>query len=109
LAYLEIPILAKFIIATQGSVKPSLFAGPAVAIILNNKFKAVDNGTAYEGSFEGIKSTDFGLAFGGGLEIIRKITVDLRYTLGLTKIAEIEGTVFDIKNGAFSLMIGYSF
>jgi opacity protein-like surface antigen len=107
--YLEIPILAKYIITTKGSVKPFFFAGPALALKLASKVKAVDDGMTYEGDLEGIKSTDVGIAIGGGLEIGKNLTADIRYTLGLTKVIEIEGVVYDVKNGALSVMIGYCF
>ena len=57
-----------------------------------------------------MKSTDFGLVFGGGVDFgLGKgyFTIDLRYTLGLTTISDFEDE--DVKNGAFSLMLGYSF
>lgn len=108
-AYLEIPILAKLTIGTQGSVKPFVFLGPSLAIKLSDKFEAVDNGEAYEGNIEGLKSTDLGIAFGAGLEIGRNIITDIRYTLGMAKLITLEGQTYDVKNGALSIMIGYSF
>lgn len=109
LGYLEIPILAKYIIPYRGSVKPCLFVGPALAFNVTHKFKSRDNGTPNEGNLEGIKSTDLGLALGGGVDIGRNLRADVRYTLGLAKIAAIGGVTFDIKNGAFSAMVGYCF
>jgi len=109
LGYLEIPILVKIMIPTQASVKPCLFVGPALAVNLSHKYKQVDNGVPSEGDLEGIKSTDLGAVFGAGLDIGRNIRTDLRYALGFAKIFQFEGQTYDVKNGAFSLMIGYCF
>jgi len=107
--YLEIPILLKIMIPTQGNLKPSLFAGPALGINLSHKVKAEGGGMSEEIEIPGYKSTDLGLVFGLGLDIGRNIRTDLRYTLGFTKLVEEGGVTSDIKNGAFSLMIGYCF
>lgn len=113
LDYLEIPVLAKINIPTPGGVKPSLFAGPAIALKLSSKVKAEYAGDSDEEDLEDVKGTDFGLVIGGGLDFgfgssgRGSISVDIRYTLGLSTISEFEGE--DIKNGVFSLMVGYSF
>lgn len=110
LNYVEIPVLAKLQIPTQGSIKPSLFVGPALGVKLSGKAKAEYAGESEEEDIEDIKSTDFGLVFGGGVDFgLGKgyLIVDLRYTLGLTTLSEFEDD--DVKNGVFSLMIGYSF
>jgi hypothetical protein len=117
-SYLEIPVLAKLLIPTQSSVKPSLFAGPVLALKLSGKAWAEYAGVSDEEDIEDMKGTDFGLIIGGGIDFglgaasKGKITVDLRYVLGLTTIYKplVEGEeILDIKNGVFSLMIGYSF
>jgi len=107
--YLEIPILVKFMIPTQGSVKPSLFVGPALALKMSARYKYEEEGYSEEGDIEEMKSSDLGLVFGAGLDIGRNIRTDLRYTLGISKVMEAGGYTFDVKNGAFSLMIGYCF
>jgi len=106
--YLEIPVLFKYGFATQGRLKPFLFAGPALGIKLSAKLKVDFEGTSADQDIPSFRSTDFGLVFGGGVDI-GKIKVDLRYTLGLTKLLASGGQTADIKNGAFSLMVGYSF
>ena len=110
LNYLEIPVLAKLQIPTQGNIKPSIFVGPALGIKVSAKAKAEYAGETEEEDIEDMKSTDLGLVIGGGVDFgLGKgmITVDLRYTLGLATISEWEDE--DVKNGVFSLMIGYSF
>jgi Outer membrane protein beta-barrel domain len=108
-SYLEIPVLFKLMIPAKGRIQPSLFAGPALAIKLSGKLKVEAGGASAEQSIPGIKSTDLGLVLGAGADIGLKIRVDLRYTLGLTKMIEIDGVTSDIKNGVFSLMVGYAF
>ncbi len=111
LNYLEIPVLAKLSIPTPGNVKPSLFVGPSLAIKLSGKLKTEIAGESEEEDLEDLKSTDFGLVFGAGIDFALgqgKLTVDARYTLGLTKADESEEEL-DIKNGAISIMVGYSF
>ncbi len=107
--YIEIPVLFKYVFETKGNLKPVLFAGPSVAFKMTAKLKASVQGQSDEMNIPGFKSTDFGLVFGGGLDIGPKIRVDLRYILGLTKLVDMDGTTADIKNGVFSLMVGYAF
>jgi hypothetical protein len=118
LTYIEIPLLVKVNLPTPG-FSPNFYAGPAVAFRSAAKAKF-----EYSGVFMGIpfsesdefdikddvKSTDFGLVLGAGLDFglpVFKLTADLRYTMGLTSIAE-EGDI-DIKNKAISLMVGVVF
>lgn len=114
LDYLEIPVLVKIIFPSPGGVNPYLFAGPAVAIKLSAKVKAEIAGESEEEPIEeGLKSTDFGLVIGAGVDFgfgasgMGKMTLDVRYSLGLSTISDFEGD--DVKNGAFSLMVGFSF
>jgi hypothetical protein len=111
LDYLEIPILAKVVIPTQGTVKPNLFVGPALGINLRGKAKAEIAGESEEGDIEDMKSTDFGLVFGAGIDFglpHSAITVDGRYVMGLSTIDDSEEKA-DVKNGVITFMIGYSF
>lgn len=125
--YLEIPILAKYTIPTNGTIKPSFFAGPALALLLSAKYTRV-----YEGVErvnwnikDGLKSADFGLAVGGGLAYQIQgaaLTFDIRYTWDLTGIFDVEkfnalerpeGVEFldppDSKQMNLSLLIGAGF
>ena len=111
--YLEIPVLAKIMVPTPGGVKPYLFAGPVLALKLSSKLKAEYADESEEEDIEDMKSTDFGLVIGAGVDFglgvpgTGKMTLDVRYSLGLSSISDFEGD--DIKNGVFSLMVGYSF
>ncbi len=106
LNYIEIPILGKVMMLVPGVVKPNLFAGPYFAYNLTAKGN-FDTQDAQDLEF--IKSTDFGMVVGLGVDVnllVAKVTLDGRYTRGLTSIHE-DGD--DIKNSAFSAMLGLSF
>jgi len=113
LSYLEIPVLAKFIISTKSNIKPSFYAGPSLAIKLSGKSRSEYNGDVNKEDLEDVKGTDLGLVIGAGLDLNLgflgqgKVTVDIRYTFGLTSISE--RSEVDVKNKAISLMIGYKF
>ena len=113
LDYLEIPVLVKIMAPSPGGVNPYLFAGPVFALKLSSKMKAEYAGDSEEVDIEDIKSTDFGLVIGAGVDFgfgasgMGKMTLDVRYSLGLSSISDFEGD--DVKNGVFSLMVGFSF
>ncbi|MCD4735624.1 MAG: PorT family protein [Bacteroidales bacterium] len=129
LGYLSIPILAK---ATFGSGDIKFFGvlGPQIGFLMSAKFDGESEMTfgnttiKYKDNF---KSTDFGLTFGAGALIPvggMKMTVDARYTLGLTSIGEeqeittfdpvtfqttTETVEMDAKNGVISIGVGLIF
>jgi len=118
--YLEIPVLAKFTIPTEGNISPNLFVGPALGILMSAKWDwEWGDESGSEDMKDDSKSTDFGLVFGAGVDIgmpHSAITIDGRYTLGLTTICEPytdpeteEEHECDVKNGVISFMVGYSF
>ncbi|MDH4220984.1 MAG: PorT family protein [Candidatus Aminicenantes bacterium] len=107
LSFLEVPVLVKFMIPTPGSVKPSLFVGPSIAIKLSAKTKIEYAGqTDEEDVSDDMEDTEFGLIIGGGLDF-GKLMFDVRYSLGLSTLSKYEGE--EIKNGVISLKVGFSF
>ena len=110
LTYIEIPVLAKYAIPMEGSLRPWLAAGPAVS------FKAgCDIETDIGGSEDSLdcdetefqmKSTDFSLLFGAGVDV-GAFSLGIRYDLGLANTLDVDG--FDSKNKTLSLMAGYTF
>lgn len=120
LTYLEIPVLAKITIPTQGNIAPNLFVGPALGILLSAKYHEEWDSESHEHDIKDeMKSTEFALVLGAGAEIgmpHSAITIDGRYTLGLTNTCEPytdpetgEETECDEKNGVISFIVGYSF
>ncbi len=101
--YLQIPILAKFIIPTQAKFKSSLFLGPYFAL----KLGANARQGSWSRALSEIYSSDLGLVLGGNVEFkygTGSIIIDLRYDFGLASIFEVY-----MKNEAISLMVGYIF
>ncbi|HEY6953385.1 MAG TPA: porin family protein [Bacteroidota bacterium] len=103
LDYLEIPVLVKYSFPVP-VVKPSLYAGPALGILLSAKAKAEANGQSAETDIKDqTTSTDFGIVFGASANIAI-ITVDVRYTLGLTSLDKNgSGKAY---NRVFGIMVG---
>jgi hypothetical protein len=77
--YLEVPVLLKFAIAPDATLRPNLFAGPAFALLLSSEIGIINE------SFDVadyMKSMDVGLVFGAGVDY-KRLTFDARYTMGL--------------------------
>lgn len=113
--YLEIPVLFKYKIRSKGKFLPALFAGPYIAFKTLGEGSATIKALGLEESedleLEGLKSTDFGLTFGGSLGYDighSSIIIDIRYSLGLSKLSTYEDDP-DMKNSAFSILLGYAF
>jgi hypothetical protein len=121
--YVEVPILVKYMIPTEGKISPSIFVGPAVGFLMSAKDKYTMDGTEMEDDWKDyFKSIDFGVAFGAGVDVAMgekgKLTFDARYTLGLTNLYDLtedEATAMGIdpdasvKNANISVMVGYAF
>ena len=108
ISYLEIPLLLKLSMSTEGSIIPRLFFGPAAAVKLDAKTKFEYAGISEEADVENIKDVDFGLVAGAGFDV-GIITIEARYTLGLLSINDTELEEIDIRNAVFSVMAGFSF
>lgn len=113
--YLEMPICVKLMIPVRGKVKPNLFLGPYVGVMITDPRGKIEiNGLTMEEDLEGVKDIDFGMVLGGGVDIgLGKgdIVFGVRYTMGLSTIIEEElfDEHVDLKNNAFSFLLGYSF
>ena len=89
---------------------PNLFIGPYVAMKLSSKAEIESGGVSVDLDWgDDIKTTDFGVVVGGGVDFAlgsRPVTVDARYTLGLTSFYD---SPDDVKNGVISVMLGLPF
>jgi hypothetical protein len=105
--YIEIPLLVRVTMPNEGKMKPSLFVGPAIGILLSNK---ITNGEEIDIK-DATKSSDIGLVAGAGVEYVLEkscVLIDARYEMGLTSIMEKSGgEQKEVKNSVFSIMIGY--
>ena len=113
LDYIEVPVLLKFIIPLESSsVRPSLFAGPAIGLNINAKIKAEADGESMELDLEkSIKSGDFSLVFGGGIGFMidkNELGFDIRYILGLSTIDDSTQDA-DVKNSVISISAYFGF
>jgi hypothetical protein len=111
LAYIELPLLLRASFPT-GSIRPVLFAGPALAIQIGCDFSSDLGGQSRRStcgdSLTTVRSWDFGLVGGGGVEKrLRRATVALeaRYTVGTRSVLE----DLDLKNRAFGLVLAVTF
>jgi hypothetical protein len=123
LDYIEVPVLAKLSLPGTRSVRPYLAAGPAYGWKLDCEAKVVQSdesipdcadvlGETFSTSLSAMRSADRGLVFSGGIDFnvmnMGIVNLDARLVRGLDRLSEgSEGR--DVKNQAFSLMLGYSF
>jgi len=98
--YIEFPILLKVRIPIS-SVHPFVFVGPAFGFNL----KAAVNGI----KIDDMPAADYGAVLGGGLQLGRSLHVDVRYTMGLQKLAIPDLDTIDLKNGVLSATLGLAF
>ncbi|MBF4518859.1 PorT family protein [Flavobacterium sp. ANB] len=102
--YLNIPVLAKYYIVEKFSVE----AGPQLGILLSAKSEGED----VKDSF---KSVDLGFNVGAGFQFTENLSINLRYTIGLSPISdnadiEDEEDYYDsAKNSNLALSLAYKF
>ncbi|MDR8391907.1 PorT family protein [Aliifodinibius sp. S!AR15-10] len=108
LDYIEIPVVAKFdFILDNPMLTPHVYFGPYAGfnISAEQEISGGDNSGTFDIEDQ-VKSTDFGVVVGAGADIT-KFNVGIRYSAGLTEIAE--NNAFDGKNGVLSIVAGISF
>lgn len=103
--YLEVPVLVRMDLPLRGSSPPWLLIGPALGYRLTNDF-VVTGAQPMRESLDVIRSTDIGIALGLGASLGR-MTVESRYTLGLTPAARTSYSD-NARNGALLVMFGYA-
>lgn len=102
--YLNIPVLAKYYIVEKFSVE----AGPQLGVLLSAKADGED-------IKDGFKTVDFGFNLGAGYHFTENVSLNLRYTIGLSPLAddadiEDEGDYYDsAKNSVLALSFAYKF
>jgi hypothetical protein len=115
LDYLEAILLLKWSVFPLGPVRPVIFAGPSYGSLSKARAVLFDtSGTEVESVDvkDMFKSSEFAAVFGGGLEFklpFLKFSLEGRYHLGLSNIAETGMEVDFIKNKGYSMMLGISF
>lgn len=120
--YIQVPVLAKVDLPVGGSLIPVLYAGPYVSLLLDSKLTVEDEGNSVTvGLKDYTRSYDAGLVFGAALDFSAgpgKMTIEGRYTLGMTEIDDGIGTGIvglediektDMKNKSWMVMLGFQF
>lgn len=101
--YIQVPVLLKFGFDTPG-VKPQVYFGPYMGFNVNSEIKNSDGSLNLD---DQASDTDFGVAVGAALDI-SKVSIGLRYTAGLTNVAN-DNLDSEAKNGALALTLGVTF
>lgn len=109
-SYIEVPVLAKYTFPMQGSVRPHLMAGPAVAFNTSCDLELEIGGNEDSSSCEDegldIAGVDFGAMIGAGVDV-GAFNLGVRYEFGLTDIPD--EADFEGKNKTLSFVLGYTF
>jgi len=103
LNYLNIPVLAKYYIVPKFSVE----AGPQLGVLLSAK--AEDNDIK-----DFTRSVDFGFNVGAGFHFTEDLSINLRYTIGLSPLSDddidSDEEYYDsAKNSNLALSLAYKF
>ncbi|MDD4858404.1 MAG: porin family protein [Candidatus Krumholzibacteria bacterium] len=112
--YLELPLLLKVNLPTEGKIKPMLYAGPAFGLLMSAKVEDED-------IKDQLKTMDIGIVAGAGVGYqLEKglIFAEARYEIGLTGLTDFSDAELDAigmteqpdaKNSTISIMVGYGF
>jgi hypothetical protein len=112
LTYIEIPVFFRVQLVGAPTFKPNFYAGPEIAFLLSAK--ASGPGYSDVDIKSDLKSTDFGIIGGVGADFpmgTGKLTVDIRYDAGLSKVFKTVSGFPEAKinNSAITFLVGYGF
>ena len=109
--YVELPLLARWTLLTEGTVQPFVLGGPAFAASTSCKAEGRSGGVSASidcDQFAKLNNFDVGGAVGGGVEFPvthNALSLGARYTFGFSKV--FDGT--NSKNRTWSLLVGFVF
>ena len=99
LNYINIPVMAKYYVADAISIE----VGPQIGFLMSAKADGVD-------VKEFFSSTDFGLNLGGGYNLNEKMSLGLRYNMGLSDVEkDLPSGAKGSKNSCVQISFGYKF
>lgn len=98
LSYINVPVLAKYYVAKSFSLE----AGPQIGFLTTAKIEGED-------VKDFVSSTDFSFNLGAGYDFTENFSAGLRYNFGFTNVYDTDLTDDSIKNGVFSVSLGYKF
>ncbi|WP_292891739.1 porin family protein [Nonlabens sp.] len=102
--YLNLPIMAKYMVADGFSLE----AGPQVGFAITRK---LTDGDIDVDADDEIKALDFGVGVGAGYELPSGLMFSVRYNLGLANLLEDDfgGDDFSLNNNVLQVSVGYKF
>lgn len=107
LTYIDIPVTARWSSAPMGETRFHLFTGPQVGIKV--KAEVINDQLDMTSSIsDQIKNWDLGWTAGAGISMNR-VSLDARYTFGLTDISAAEDDTGSAKNRTFTVLLGVQF
>ncbi len=109
LAYLNIPVMAKYYVAEGFSLE----AGPQLGFLLsaeieeNETFEGETTTTSTDNK-DDFNSTDFAFNLGAGYDVAENINLGIRYSIGLSNVLKNSGPL-SVSNSNFAFAVGYKF
>ena len=109
LAYLNIPVMAKYYVAEGFSIE----AGPQLGFLMSAKAEVESSAlgqsvTASADNKEDFNSTDFAFNLGAGYDVAENINLGIRYSIGLSNVLKNSGP-YSVSNSNFAFAVGYKF
>lgn len=89
LSFVDVPVLLKANIPLDGDVQPFVYGGPFAGYLLDASAESGGESFDEVEIKDLLKDVNFGLVFGGGVSF-GKISLDIRYDLGLANIFDSE-------------------
>jgi len=107
ISYLIAPLLFKYYPLNDLFIE----SGPQIGLLLSAKGVAKYEGNTYNLDFkDNFKKIDLGFNVGAGYDLSEKIAINIRYNVGVTKMANSEYIAnFYNRNSFISLSAGYAF
>jgi hypothetical protein len=110
MSYIEVPLLFRYGFQTAGMIKPFLTAGPEVGFQLSCDYEdTAGNEASCDDEFgedDSYDKFDAGIVLGGGVSR-DKLSLNIRYDLGLMNIAKTDG--WTSKHKVWMILLGYDF
>lgn len=104
--YLDVPLTARFGSTSSSNMHFHVFTGPQFGLLL--QAEVTDEPLDVKRDIkDDLKSWDLGWTLGAGVEMNR-LSLDARYTLGLTNINKFDSDG-ELKNRTFTFLLGYRF
>lgn len=111
--YFSIPVVLKYYLVKSRAVDVNIQAGPQFAFLQKAEANYIEfdgDGAQSRSGFEDVKaeyeSADFGVVFGAGVDLPLRLTVDIRYYMGLQNIARAESSP-ETKNQLIQVSLGF--